>query len=113
MTTVYDIPDDVLANLRRKDAPSVELDTASISETAVKPYADIISKDEVSGTGAKACSLCAQNFQTIEDQRGHIRSDFHNFNLKQKLRGQPPVSETEFELLVAGITNGTYLDMAS
>lgn len=39
----------------------------------------------------------------MEDQRGHIRSDWHGYNLKQKLRGGTPVTENEFEKLVESL----------
>lgn len=50
--------------------------------------------------GTLACSLCGLSFTTLIDQRGHIKSDFHSYNLKQKLRGAQAVSEVEFEKLV-------------
>lgn len=34
------------------------------------------------------------------DQRSHVRSDLHSYNLKLKLRGKKPVTEAEFEKLV-------------
>lgn len=37
------------------------------------------------------------------DQRGHLKSDLHHYNLKQKLRGQKPVSEVEFEKLIGDL----------
>lgn len=37
------------------------------------------------------------------DQRGHQKSDLHHYNLKQKLRGQKPVSEVEFEKLIGDL----------
>jgi hypothetical protein len=42
-------------------------------------------------------------FQTVEDQRSHIRSDLHGYNLKQKIRGEQPVTEGEFEKLVGDL----------
>jgi hypothetical protein len=53
--------------------------------------------------GSKSCSLCGVTFYTVEDQKSHVRSDFHNYNLKQKIRGAKPVSEAEFEKLVGGL----------
>lgn len=37
------------------------------------------------------------------EQRGHLKSDLHHYNLKQKLRGRTPVSEVEFEKLIGGM----------
>jgi hypothetical protein len=46
--------------------------------------------------------MCGVAFHTVEDQRSHIRSDLHGYNLKQRLRGAIPVSEGDFEKLVGG-----------
>lgn len=79
-------------------------DTGGPNEEAV----DVTSKDSATESktenaiGAKACSLCGVTFHTVEDQRGHIRSDLHGYNLKQRIRGAKPVSEVDFEKLVGG-----------
>lgn len=52
--------------------------------------------------GSRACSLCGLTFPTVEEQRGHTKSDLHGYNLKQRIRGVKPVSEAEFEKLVGG-----------
>jgi hypothetical protein len=52
--------------------------------------------------GAQACSLCTQSFASVQDQRSHLKSDWHHYNLKQKLRGNKPVSEIDFEKLIGG-----------
>jgi hypothetical protein len=69
------------------DAASKARDAEPRTETAV---------------GTKACSLCGVTFNTVEDQRSHIRSDLHGYNLKQRIRGAKPVSEADFEKLVGG-----------
>ncbi|OQO13658.1 hypothetical protein B0A48_01887 [Cryoendolithus antarcticus] len=53
-----------------------------------------------SSTSATACTLCGQSFPTVLDQRSHVRSDLHAYNLKLKLRGREAVTESEFERLV-------------
>jgi hypothetical protein len=53
--------------------------------------------------GSPACSLCGFTFATVLDQRGHQKSDLHNYNLKQKLRGLKAVSEVEFEKLIGDL----------
>jgi hypothetical protein len=53
--------------------------------------------------GVQSCSLCGLTFPTLQDQRSHIKSDFHNYNLKQKLKGIKPVSENDFERLVGDL----------
>lgn len=40
---------------------------------------------------------------SLQDQRSHLKSDFHNYNLKQKMRNRTPVSEVEFEKLIGDL----------
>ena len=47
--------------------------------------------------------MCRANFPTFADQRSHVRSDWHGYNLKQKLRGQPLVSEVDFDRLIGDL----------
>ncbi|KAH0497251.1 hypothetical protein TgHK011_004571 [Trichoderma gracile] len=94
---VYDLPPESLAGLTLKpDADAIAIDEP---ETSTPPSQ---TSDASSDTfvGSQACSLCKLSFTTVLDQRSHIKSDFHNYNLKQKLRGQSPVSEAEFEQLI-------------
>lgn len=53
--------------------------------------------------GSKSCSLCGVAFHTVEDQRSHVRSDLHGYNLKQRLRGANAVSEGDFEHLIGNL----------
>lgn len=59
-------------------------------------------RTDSSAGGSTACSLCGLTFSSVEEQRNHTRSDLHGYNLKQKLKGQPTVSENEFERLLGG-----------
>jgi hypothetical protein len=97
---VYDLPADILTTLTRKDdneeGPQDEIAAAS---SAKDPITD--SRTEAA-VGSKSCSLCGVTFHTVEDQRGHVKSDLHGYNLKQRIRGAKPVSEEEFEMLVGG-----------
>ncbi|KAK3367041.1 hypothetical protein B0T24DRAFT_634606 [Lasiosphaeria ovina] len=53
--------------------------------------------------GSHSCSLCSLAFANAVEQRGHLKTDLHHYNLKQKLNGLSPVSEPEFEKLVANL----------
>lgn len=39
----------------------------------------------------------------MADQRSHVRSDLHGYNLKQRIRGGKPASEIEFEKLIGDL----------
>jgi hypothetical protein len=54
----------------------------------------------ISTASATSCHLCNSTFDNVQEQRQHVKSDFHKFNLKQKIKALPPVSEADFEKLV-------------
>ena len=47
-----------------------------------------------------SCLLCAITFPSVAEQRYHVKSDWHGYNLKLKLRGLATVNEAQFEKLV-------------
>lgn len=98
---MYDLPVDILTTLTRKD------DSESEPQEIIEPHTGTKepSSDSRTGSvvGSKSCSLCGVTFYTVEDQRSHVRSDLHGYNLKQKIKGANPVSEGDFEKLIGGI----------
>ncbi len=92
---LYDLPDEVLSTIVIKAGGEAQEGTlpASPREQPPAPVAE-------SALGSQACSLCGLAFASVLDQRSHLRSDFHTYNLKQKLRGSKAVTEAEFEKLV-------------
>ncbi|KAF4583082.1 ankyrin repeat and zinc finger domain containing protein 1 [Ophiocordyceps camponoti-floridani] len=95
---IYDLPPQVLETLRLKDDAHAE---AQDESPPPSPRRESSAEATIS---AQSCSLCALAFAAVEDQRGHLRSDLHQYNLRQKLRGQKPVSEIEFEKLVGDLS---------
>lgn len=53
--------------------------------------------------GSQSCSLCALTFTAFLDQRSHLKSLLHQYNLKQKMRGLKPVSEADFDRLIGDL----------
>jgi hypothetical protein len=43
------------------------------------------------------------SFASVDEQRSHIRSDLHGYNLKQKIKGANPVGEADFEKLIGDL----------
>lgn len=102
---VYDLPQEVLSTLTPKADTEFE-DTHDDAPPTSKLPADepnAPSSDGPAAAGSQACSLCGLTFATTLDQRGHLKSDLHQYNLKQKIRGQKPVSEAEFEELIGDL----------
>ena len=46
------------------------------------------------------CQLCGTTSSSVQEQRLHVKTDWHKYNLKQKIKGAQNVSENEFEKLV-------------
>lgn len=102
---VYDLPQEVLTTLTPKadtDLEDTSNDATPIPATPGVPPRTPPS-DGPAAAGSQTCSLCGLNFATVLDQRGHLKSDIHHYNLKQKLRGQKPVSEAQFEELIGDL----------
>ncbi|KAI1818529.1 hypothetical protein GGS20DRAFT_527437 [Poronia punctata] len=108
---VYDLPHEVLSTITlrvdntQSEAQEVENNTdapnSSPIASAGQESSQTPSPENV--VGAQACSLCSLSFASVEDQRSHQKSDWHHYNLKQKLRGNAQVSENEFEKLIGNL----------
>ncbi|KAH6628483.1 hypothetical protein F5144DRAFT_622384 [Chaetomium tenue] len=96
---LFDLPPDILNSLALKpDAglPIADAPTASASSGELTPSP--ASAENI--LGSQTCSLCGMSFVTVEEQKEHLKTDLHYYNLKQKLNGLNPISEAEFEKLV-------------
>ncbi|XWW94091.1 hypothetical protein V2A60_002033 [Cordyceps javanica] len=99
----YDLPPQLLGSITLKpnvETPATVLPVESERPSSPSTKATDSTAAESSPVGSQSCSLCGLAFSNVLDQRGHLKSDLHNYNLKQKLRGKKPVSETEFEKLI-------------
>jgi hypothetical protein len=101
---VFDLPEELLATLTLKDQPEQLLEETSTPIPATANANPETPEDE-SNSPAKAtsCNLCGLSFASLADQRNHVRSDLHGYNLKQKIKGAKPVSEAEFEKLIGDL----------
>ncbi|KAK0668140.1 hypothetical protein QBC41DRAFT_322529 [Cercophora samala] len=96
---LYDLPPDVITSLSLKtDADANERLTVQDDTTTTIQTPNPATAENV--IGSQACSLCNLSFVTVQEQREHLKTDLHHYNLKQKLHGLNPVSEAEFEKLV-------------
>jgi hypothetical protein len=100
---VYDLPAEVLNTLSLKPVTDGQEIEALEEPTETLDDDSRSSAGTESAVGAPGCSLCAMTFATVLDQRGHLKSDLHQYNLKQKLRGLNPVSEADFENLIGNL----------
>ncbi|KAG9312931.1 hypothetical protein JVU11DRAFT_6365 [Chiua virens] len=53
---------------------------------------------------AKSCNIClGAAFAGVDEQRTHFRTDWHRYNVKIRLTGGSPVTESAFAQLVGGL----------
>jgi hypothetical protein len=101
---VFDLPEELLATLTLKsqvDRPIPESSPhANDLTTKISESAD---PEENGPAKATSCSLCGLSFASVAEQRSHIRSDLHGYNLKQKIKGAKPVGEADFEKLIGDL----------
>ncbi|KAF3175663.1 hypothetical protein TWF788_008378 [Orbilia oligospora] len=98
----FDIPRELLKSLVVKGSGQ---DIAPISEL-LEPTEDEKLKEflkEPDPTSGMSCTLCGVKSKTVQEQRSHARSDVHRFNMKRKIRKEPPVSEIEFEKMIEAL----------
>ncbi|KAF2100751.1 hypothetical protein NA57DRAFT_54825 [Rhizodiscina lignyota] len=97
---VFDLPEEIISTLTVKQSSKVPVQ--SVVEETTRRKEKVTPEPRDDGTPAKAtsCNLCGLSFANVQEQRDHIRSDLHGYNLKQKLKGLKPVGEAEFERLI-------------
>ncbi|KAL6718722.1 hypothetical protein ACLMJK_002956 [Lecanora helva] len=97
---VFDLPPELLDTLQIKDSSIVRTpyadDGQKLPEKANNDTESAGDDTKISST----CHLCAASFPSVQEQRLHVKSDWHKYNLKQKIRGSAIVDETEFDRLV-------------
>ncbi|KAJ2904891.1 hypothetical protein MKZ38_006932 [Zalerion maritima] len=108
----YDLPAEVLSTLSytpnqklisTEPVPVPEAKIESQSEPQIEEPSQssaTTSSKSSEFLGSQSCALCSQTFSSLPNQRSHLRSDLHHYNLKQKLRGRKPATEDEFEKLI-------------
>lgn len=50
-----------------------------------------------------SCTLCRASFNSVQEQRRHVKSDFHRYNLKLSIKHVPPVDEATFTRLIGDL----------
>ncbi|KAK4546510.1 hypothetical protein LTR36_001727 [Oleoguttula mirabilis] len=101
---IFDLPEELLytLHLKTQTLSSHAVTQPSHQQTPVSGSPSLNRSDgnDEGHKAATSCTLCGLAFADLQEQRSHIRSDLHGYNIKQKLRGKTPVGEAEFEQLV-------------
>ncbi|OCF57917.1 cytoplasmic protein [Kwoniella mangroviensis CBS 10435] len=109
--SVYSIPTELLANLSVRSIqaqPPAEAEEIKPKSTAAKT-----AQANLPGAAGLSCQTCPNaNFDTVEEQRAHFKSDWHRYNAKAKLAGRT-VSAEQWEGMVEGISSISGSDSGS
>jgi hypothetical protein len=90
---VYSLPRELLETLTPRNLISQTPPRSPSPPRAAAP----------SASGTRACNIClGATFLDVDEQRNHFRSDWHRYNVKTRLNGGHPVTESDFAQLVEG-----------
>ena len=102
---MFDLPEELLLTIHLRSTSSSQLSERNVSthDVDLKPQ-DIGSHGAAEPKKpSTSCLLCGITFPNVLEQRLHVRSDWHGYNLKQKITGLQTVNEAEFEKLVENL----------
>ncbi|SLM39786.1 Zinc finger, C2H2 [Lasallia pustulata] len=102
---VFDLPTELLATLHLKSSSASQHSTETETVPHRSDTATPAGTEQLEGTtqGTPSCVLCGATFLNVQEQRRHVKSDWHSYNLKQKLKGLKSATENEFEKLVGDL----------
>lgn len=90
---IYSLPAELLQSLVPRNSPTAQKPPSP--EPTVQPSSNSI---------PTACNIClGAAFSNLEQQRAHYRSDWHRYNVKNRLNGSQPISEFDFTQLIDGM----------
>ncbi|KAK3682619.1 C2H2 type zinc-finger-domain-containing protein [Podospora appendiculata] len=69
---------------------------ATISGSRVSAPANDIAQMDVGTSHPYTCNTCHVAFRNSDLQKGHMRSDWHRYNLKRRVASLPPISSETF-----------------
>ncbi|KAH7911041.1 hypothetical protein BJ138DRAFT_1151551 [Hygrophoropsis aurantiaca] len=94
---IFSLPSDILDTLTPRN-----LVTHTPPRAISPPPAQVASS--AASTNARGCNIClGAVFTDVYEQRSHFRSDWHRYNVKIRLGGGNPVTESAFAQLVDGL----------
>ncbi|KAJ5947492.1 hypothetical protein N7466_000507 [Penicillium verhagenii] len=96
---VYDLPPELLATLTTK-AEHQPIDNPTPDDPVRNTD---VSAQDLSIATSSSCTLCKVSYANVEEQRSHVRSDHHRFNIKAQLRGNAPLDEIQFAKAVGDL----------
>ena len=101
---IFDLPPELLLSLF--PCASTQQLQPSIHEQSAEEIKDLRESTATPEEGVApptACNLCRVTYGNVQDQRQHVRSDLHRYNLKLAVKQQPAVDEQTFARLIGDL----------
>ncbi|XP_043716006.1 ankyrin repeat and zinc finger domain-containing protein 1 [Telopea speciosissima] len=123
LRSLFDLPSDFFDSCRLlhdgKDTSTSVSDSSLVSSyepleetsaVAIGEYLKVESPEDLPKTqkvvSRLSCNSCKAEFESLQDQRSHFKSDFHRFNVKLSISGKNTIKEEDFdELTSESVTN--------
>ncbi|CAD0038199.1 unnamed protein product [Aureobasidium pullulans] len=100
---VFDLPQELLQTLELKAQNNAAVAVPDDPELLASNSSRRSETEDGAPSSATSCGLCGLSFPSVQEQRSHVRSDLHGYNMKQKMRGLKSVGENDFEKLVGDL----------
>ncbi|KAL4933140.1 putative C2H2 finger and ankyrin domain protein [Aspergillus undulatus] len=91
---VYDLPQELLTSIALKGEDQQPVAIKDDSELV--PQTPPVEAQEHAIATSASCALCNVSFASVQDQREHVRSDHHKYNVRAQLRGNAVLDEIQF-----------------
>jgi hypothetical protein len=98
----FDLPPELLYSLTIRTTGHEVSQQNELVESQSPSSAPPSGEDD-STTKASACGLCGVSYPSVQEQRQHVKSDFHRYNLKLQVKGVPPLNETTFVQMIGDL----------
>ncbi|KAI3444669.1 hypothetical protein Pfo_001334 [Paulownia fortunei] len=105
--SIFEVPQDFFDSCRLLPSPLSSLPDSDVSQDDAlvesKSENEVIeNSNNYNANDAKAmqrwsCNTCKAEFESLQDQRSHFKSDLHRFNIKLSIAGKNIIKEEDFD----------------
>ncbi|CAK9155671.1 unnamed protein product [Ilex paraguariensis] len=107
--SIFDLPSDFFDSCRLLHSPSSisiiepfdNLPVKTLVEDEDEQSSSITKNNNVNSMQRWSCNTCKAEFDSLQDQRSHFKSDIHRFNIKLTIAGKDTMKEEDFDELTS------------
>ncbi|XAR63149.1 hypothetical protein NMG60_11022987 [Bertholletia excelsa] len=106
--SIFEVPPDFFDSCRLlQSLESLSEPSETLTESVIETLGEEVDYNECSSAVTKAsvsrwtCNTCMAEFESLQDQRSHFKSDLHRINVKLRIAGKDTVKEEDFDELTS------------